>query len=276
MQIQDDPARRNEELFDSLADTYDEVGVDFFGPIAEGLVEELAVSEGEAVLDMGCGKGALTLSAARLAGSGGRVLGVDASTAMLESLVSAAATASLHNVEVNQGDVQDPAWIDGHFDVVASSLVLFFLAEPGLALQRWRELLRPGGRVGVSTFGRQDDTWRHVDEVFTPYLPQKMLDARVSGSKGPFSTDEGVEDLVRAAGYSDVMTRSIDLQVRFRDADHWRSFTMSTGQRAMWAAVPPTEHDDVRREAERRLEPARQPEGGYLVSQRVRYTLGRN
>jgi SAM-dependent methyltransferase len=41
-----------------------------------------------------------------------------------------------------------------HFDVIASSLVLFFLPEPAHALSRWVESVRPGGRVGITTFGQ--------------------------------------------------------------------------------------------------------------------------
>ena len=38
----EDPEARVAQLFDAVADTYDAVGVDFFEPIAAGLVAELA------------------------------------------------------------------------------------------------------------------------------------------------------------------------------------------------------------------------------------------
>ncbi|MCU1373631.1 MAG: hypothetical protein JWO68_917, partial [Actinomycetia bacterium] len=37
-----DERERISQLFDRLSDTYDDVGVPFFGPIAEGLLAELA------------------------------------------------------------------------------------------------------------------------------------------------------------------------------------------------------------------------------------------
>jgi ubiquinone/menaquinone biosynthesis C-methylase UbiE len=48
-------------LFDAVAPTYDQVGVDFFGPIARHLVGPLDPHPGEQVIELGCGRGALTL-----------------------------------------------------------------------------------------------------------------------------------------------------------------------------------------------------------------------
>ena len=52
-------------VFDRAAPTYDAVGVAMFGPIAERLVAELDLRPGERVLDVGCGRGAVLLRAAR-------------------------------------------------------------------------------------------------------------------------------------------------------------------------------------------------------------------
>lgn len=268
------PAARNARLFDALAASYDEVGVDFFGPIARWLLELLDPQPGESFADLGCGKGALLLPAGRAVGPAGRAVGVDISAGMLASARAAADDLGLAAVELTVGDVQSPELPAREFDVVGSSLVLFFLADPLAALTAWRGLLAPGGRLGVSTFGAQDHVWRAVDDVFTPYLPQFVLDARTSGGRGPFASDEGMERLFAAAGLADVRTVSRTLRVRFRDADHWAAFSMSTGQRAMWAAVPEAERAGVRAEAARRLAAATTTDGDIELTQQVRYTLG--
>ena len=126
----------------------------------------------------------------------------------------------------------------------------------------------------MSTFGPQDDVWRAVDDTFTPYLPPAMLDARTTGARGPFASDAGMESLVAGAGFDEVRTLAIDLPVHFADADQWQAFSMSTGQRAMWGAVPESERPAVREEAERRLSAAAHPSGGFVMHQEVRYTLG--
>jgi hypothetical protein len=71
-----------------------------------------------------------------------------------------------------------------------------------------------------------------------------------------------------------VRTLVTALPVHFADADHWQAFSMSTGQRAMWRAVPEAERPAVRADAERRLTAAAHPSGGFLMHQQIRYTLG--
>ncbi len=269
-----DPMVRNARLFDDLADSYDAVGVEFFAPIALGLLDALAPAPGERVADLGCGKGAFLLPAARAVGARGRAVGLDASPAMIAAVEDAVASEGMAHVELSVGDAQSPDLPPGAFDVLGSSLVLFFLPDPRAALAAWRSALAAGGRLGVSTFGSQDEVWRDVDDVFTPYLPPAMLDARTSGARGPFASDTGMAELVAEAGFTHVRTLVTDLAVHFADADHWRAFSLSTGQLAMWRAVPESERPAVQAEAERRLAPAAHPAGGFVMHQQVRYTLG--
>jgi len=48
-------------MFDGIAPSHDQSGVPFFGTIAGGLVDLLAPRPGERVLDVGAGRGAVTL-----------------------------------------------------------------------------------------------------------------------------------------------------------------------------------------------------------------------
>lgn len=258
--------------FDRVADTYDEVDIDFFGPIADGLVTGLDLRTGERVLDVGCGKGAVLTRAGEAVGASGRVVGLDIAPRMVAA--AREATAGLP-VEVRVGDAEDPQLDGMTFDVVTSSLVLFFLPDPGRALRAWRELLVDGGRIGVSTFGDYTPAFRAVDAVFEPYLPPQMREARTSGAPDPFQSDAGVEGLLRDAGFTELRTSSWEIQVRFTDEEHWHRFSMSTGQRAFWELVPPDKQDEVRDEAFRRLQDCRDSTNRIGFDQHVRFTYGR-
>ena len=75
---------RMAKLFDALSATYDDVGVDFFGPIADGLLEAMPPAVGESWLDIGCGRGAVLLPVAEGVGPTGLVTGIDISPARLK------------------------------------------------------------------------------------------------------------------------------------------------------------------------------------------------
>lgn len=261
-------------VFDTVADDYDQSGVAFFQPIAERLVTALDPRPGERAVDVGCGRGAATLRLARAVGDTGHVDAVDVSSAMVAHVHSAAQTAGLVNVTAEIMDATALTLPQDAFDVLASSLVLFFLPDPQAALTGWVRLLRPGGRAGITTFGEQSEIWREVDQLFTPYLPPEMLDARTSGDDGPFRSDAGMERLMRTAGATDVRTVHQDLEVRFADAEQWRIFSMSTGQRAMWRFVPEDERPSLFAAASELLDGARNDTGAIVLHQGVRHTLG--
>ncbi|WP_426595739.1 class I SAM-dependent methyltransferase [Cellulomonas sp. McL0617] len=259
-------------VFDRAADTYDDVGVPWFEPIALGLVEELAVQPGERVLDIGCGRGAALRPLALATGPTGHALGIDLAPRMVER--TAEDLRGLPQVEVRVGDARAPAVPAASFDVVASSLVLFFMPDPPAALRAWVALLVPGGRIGITTFGTQDGRWSELDGAFTAYLPPAMLDARTSGLRGPFASDEAMEELLVDAGVGGVRTVHGTVTAAFRDAEHYLAFTWSHGQRGMWEAVPAAERPAVRTLLLERLDPFRDGDGAIRLEQEVRYTLG--
>lgn len=260
-------------VFDRAADTYDAVGVPWFQPIARALVAELDVRPGERVVDLGCGRGAALSLLAEAAGPEGDVLGVDLAPRMVE--LTARDLAHLPQVRVQVADVREPGPVPASVDVVAASLVLFFLPEPASAVRTWADLLAPGGRIGVTTFGPQDPRGQEVDGLFTPWLPQQMLDARASGRRGPFASDDGVEELFRAAGLTDVRTAHLSVQAVLRDAEHLLEWTRSHGQRAMWEAVPEAEHQAVEQLVRDVVAHSGDPDGSFRFDQDVRITLGR-
>ena len=263
-------------LFDRAAATYESVGVPWFEPIGAALVRAVAPAAGERAVDLGCGRGAALLPLTDAVGPSGRVTGLDVSPGMLALLGEEVRARRLSTVDLCVADAAAPPLAPGSYDVAVASLVLFFLPDPAGALRAWRRLLVPGGRLGVSTFGPRDAAWEDLDSVFRPYLPPHLLDARTSGGSGPFGSDAGMADLVAGAGFSAVRTEGVDAPVVFEDPEHWRAWSWSHGQRAMWESVPGAERDRVMAEAATRLEAARDADGRITFTQHVRLTLAIN
>lgn len=260
-------------FFDNVADDYDASGVDFFKPIAQRLIDELAPQPGERALDVGCGRGAALIPLANHVGSSGLAIGIDASARMVE-LTLADIEASTVDASVLVGDAMAPDFPPESFDIVCSSLVLFFLPDPATALHIWRGLLVDGGRVGTSTFGPYSESWQRVDEVLRPYVPPQP-DARTTGKEGPFSSAAATERLFANAGFVDVHTVEFDLPVRFDDPEQWYRWSMSVGQRRAWDAIPAADHEAVKAAALAAADEARMDDGRIGFDQGVRLTLAR-
>jgi trans-aconitate methyltransferase len=109
------------------------------------LVELLAPSAGELILDLGCGTGHLT---ARLAEAGATVVGLDSSAEML-----AQARSAYPRLNVVRGDARDFAFAEP-FDAVFSNAVLHWVRPPEAVVRCVRKCLRPGGRFVAELGGR--------------------------------------------------------------------------------------------------------------------------
>ncbi|MFI1961596.1 class I SAM-dependent methyltransferase [Streptomyces althioticus] len=123
---------------------------------AARLKEWLPVRPGD-VLDLGCGTGSLSLLAAE---QGHRVTGVDRSPAMVE--LARQKLAGRHAVFLT-GDATRPP-VDGErYDTVLVRHVLWTLPDLDRVLRRWRDLLRPGGRLVLV-----EGVWGTVSPVGIP------------------------------------------------------------------------------------------------------------
>ena len=104
---------------------------------------------GLAVLDVGCGTGAITRGIAEAVAPGGRVVGVDVS----EALIAAARRehGAVPGLVFEVHDVHRLPFRE-EFDVVTAARVLQWLARPADAIVAMARTARPGGRVLVLDF----------------------------------------------------------------------------------------------------------------------------
>lgn len=236
------------DVFDALAATYDQTGMPFFRPVGARLVELLAPSTGARALDIGCGRGAVTVPLAESVGTKGSVLAVDVSPGMAAATRTVVDDAGLRQVRVEVVDAADLG-PRGPFDSVTASLVLFFLPDPSAALTSWLSLLADDGRLGVTTFGDLGDATLALDDLLSPYAPPGLLDPRTSGTRGPFSSAEATRELFTRSGASDVVLTPETFSMPFADVADWERFSRTTGQSAMWRRVPDQDLPRLRAQA---------------------------
>jgi ubiquinone/menaquinone biosynthesis C-methylase UbiE len=108
---------------------------------------------GLSALDIGCGTGFLSLE---LAARGHHATGVDFAPAML-ALARQKAAAAGAAIRFEEADAEALPFADAGFDLVMSRHLLWTLPHPEAAIDEWRRVLRPGGRL-VIVDGQADVT----------------------------------------------------------------------------------------------------------------------
>lgn len=260
-----------EGVFDRGADTYDQVGVDFFTPAARDLVAHATLQPGERVLDVGTGRGAVLFEAAAQVGPTGRAVGIDLSSRMVELTAAEAAARGLQHVSVVQGDAEQPNFADGSFDAILGGLVFFMLPDPPAAMAKCADLLVPGGRLCFSVFGKQDANFEAGMKAFGAFVPGSIPPH--SERQGQFNSREGITDLVTSGGLTAPRFKEISYESRFADADHWISWVWSHGGRFTLERIPEEKLDEATEAAKAAFEPARTPTGDYVINTEIRYTV---
>jgi SAM-dependent methyltransferase len=115
------------------------------------------LAPGFAVLDVGCGSGAITRDMAEAVGPAGHVVGLDADDRLIAGARRTHAGVTHLSFEV--GDAYALPY-RGTFDVVTAARVLQWLADPLGALSAMARASRPGGRVVVLDYNHQKIAWR--------------------------------------------------------------------------------------------------------------------
>ena len=133
---------------EELARTYERVSADRQFRSGQRLVEELAISSGERVLDVGCGTGLLARHVSDRVGPLGYVLGIDP----LPLRIEVARAKARANLAFEVGDANDlGALPEAGFDVVILNAVFHWLPDKPRVLGQFARVLRRGGRIGIST-----------------------------------------------------------------------------------------------------------------------------
>ncbi|MCC7416135.1 MAG: metalloregulator ArsR/SmtB family transcription factor [Acidobacteria bacterium] len=133
---------KSQEFFSSSAGQWDRLRDELFGDRFHLLALGGLADRRWTVGDLGCGTGQVS---AALAPFVARVIGVDASAAMLQA--ARRRLRGVANIELRRGDLEALPIDDARLDAASLMLVLHHLPEPERALAEVARVLRPGGRL---------------------------------------------------------------------------------------------------------------------------------
>jgi SAM-dependent methyltransferase len=238
----------------------------FVPALGAAALELLAPQPGELIVDLGCGDGTLTL---QIMASGARVIGLDASEAMVEAARGRGVDAFVADAQALDLESQSARF--GQFDAAFSNAALHWMLDPDAVASGVFAVLKPGGRF-IGEMGGEGNIATLRDGI------RAELSER--GYAVPAEDPQwypGCEEFVRlyaCAGFTEIQAQLIPRPTPLpAGIAAWvKTF------RAGWldvAGVPEADREEVAASVEARLQPQLQQADGSWTADyvRLRFTM---
>jgi SAM-dependent methyltransferase len=243
------PAGAQEAMFSAGA-AYERFMGRWSRDLAPLLVRFAGVRDGERILDIGSGTGALA-DALSTAAPSSPILGIDPS----ESYVSfAQARHGGKRARFAVGDAQQLRLADGSYDRTLSLLVVNFIPDPSKALKEMIRVTRSGGTIAAAVwdYGKGMEMLRVFwDEAVSLNPAHDARDERHM----PLCRSGELAALWRAQGLLAVSEEALTIETRFASFDdYWSPFLEKQGPAGAYvASLAADEREQLRLRLRRRL-----------------------
>jgi ubiquinone/menaquinone biosynthesis C-methylase UbiE len=187
--------------------------------LAPLFIDFAGISEGEHVLDVGCGTGSLAFTLSQNLNVR-NISAIDFSPIYIEH---AKRLNKDPRVQFQVGDACALPFEDAAFDHCASLLVLAFIPQADLAVREMRRVTRPGGIVAGSMWDARGGLI--MSRIFwdtAAMLDQRAVERRAKAYSRPMTRPGDLARAWRDAGFSDVENGTITIRMDFASfEDFW-------------------------------------------------------
>ena len=144
-------------------------------PYHRSLLEILRPQPNDVVLDVCTGPGEPAMTIASMVSPGGRVVGIDLSSNMMEIARKNAAKRMLLNVEFITMDAEKLEFPPESYDMAVSCFGFQIVTDPDAAAKEIFRVLKPGGRAGFTVWSTGDRALA-IDVIIAPMLEHATPD----------------------------------------------------------------------------------------------------
>ena len=229
--------------FDLIAEGYDNPSQRFFPFAADYMMLLAQPAPGERILDVATGTGMAAIAAAQAITPGGRVHAIDLSENMLAKAQRNVSKHALDNVDFHVMDAEELEFRSNYFDLISCAFGVFFFTDAQHALKSWLRVLKPGGRIIFSSFR---------PNVFHPMAGWFREAIEAAGVPFPepawlrLAETDLCQQLVEAAGYSQVQISSKQLGYHLASENDWWEIIWNSGFRGILNALNPEQQAALR------------------------------
>ena len=209
------------------------------GSVDAPLLRALALEPGQRVLDFACGTGDPAIAIAQWVGPRGRVVAQDLSAGMLAAAQRRARPLKLPQLRFRRGDMDRLRLGAARFDRAVARYGLMFATDPVATLRAIARAVKPGGRVVVAVWGKNNPGPALRAEALRPLLETPPANDPNTLNPGRFARPGSAERMFEQAGYRKIESEVVAVSTTYPSLDDLVALLRDTSMREAFAALAP-------------------------------------
>jgi SAM-dependent methyltransferase len=223
-------------------------------------VEVVGVEPGQRVLDVATGRGAVLFPAIERVGTTGEAVGVDLAEGMVKAANEEAERRGWGS-RVRAMDAEQLDFPDAAFDRVLCGFGIMFFPHLDQALGEFRRVLKPEGRLGVSTWrvSQAEDLRVVLDEL-------GLVGSNDQRPPGWITEPDVLARVLMNAGFIDVQVVTDSMTSVYADVEEYWNSVRGTGPRRIVDALDAAQVKRARTALAERFQAYERPDGVHVVA----------
>ncbi|NOZ11204.1 MAG: class I SAM-dependent methyltransferase [Gammaproteobacteria bacterium] len=183
-------------------------------PVTERMLELAGISPGNRLLDIASGTGEPAISAARIVGETGEVIGTDLVDEMLAVAREKVASTDLNNIEFHCIDAETLDFAAGSFDAVTIRWGLMFMPDPKACLVSAHKALKQDGRISLACWAAPDQN-PFVGVLMQTLSKYMDIPTPPPGTPGifAFADPDRLRGVLESAGFKNIALEDMTIDV---------------------------------------------------------------